>query len=114
MDLGTPLSPPPLAVPPDDFYAQGQSVEPAWATRGLEEGGWGCPWKPGGGRAPESQTPHVTSAIAVCLMSFSVWIPQGFDCQDGTYTAHTLAHTQVYKAKFQDQLDQLEETGESP
>lgn len=42
MDLGTPLSPPPLAVPPDDFYAQGQSVEPAWATRGLEEGGWGA------------------------------------------------------------------------
>jgi len=79
MDLGTPLSPPSLAVPPDEFYAQGQSGEPAWATGGLEEGGWGCSGKAGGGRAPESQTPHPTSAIAMCLMFSSVGIPQEFD-----------------------------------
>ena len=57
MDLGTPLSPPSLTVPPDDSYAQGQSGEPAWATGGLEEGGWGCLGKAGGGGVPDP-LPH--------------------------------------------------------
>lgn len=63
MDFGTPPFPPPFAVTPDDFYACGQSGEPSWTTRGMEDGGGGPSsrvMEEGGvlgGRAPESQAP---------------------------------------------------------
>lgn len=120
MDFGTPPFPPPFAVTPDGFYARGQSGEPSWTARGMEDGG-GCVLPPGSWRRVECwgaelqspRHPHPTSAIAVCLMCFFMGIPQESDRQDGSYRAHMHVHTQVCKAQFQDQLDEQGETGES-